>query len=182
MAKRFYDREKDFERFRFQLKQTPCPHCRATGHLNLHGYLRGYDESNYGKKIIRGRRIFCSNRGRRKGCGRTFSVLVCGVLKRFTIGANTLWRFLKNIAAGLNKQAAFKKASSQFSSTTCYRIAKTFRYAQVKIRSKLSRLCPVPRSISNNPLTQTVRHLRAAFKYRGCPVSSFQELFQASFL
>src|SRR5476649_1963438 len=57
-----------------RLKQTPCPHCKVVGALIRHGYLRGYDECNSKQKTVRARRIFCSNRHARHGCGRTFSV------------------------------------------------------------------------------------------------------------
>ena len=65
-----------------RLKVTPCPHCRAIGALIRHGYLRGYDEGNLRHKAVRARRIFCSNRGRRPGCGRTFSVWIATKVRR----------------------------------------------------------------------------------------------------
>jgi MSHA biogenesis protein MshM len=37
--------------------------------------LRGYAE-RASELVFRGRRVFCSNRGQRLGCGRTFSVLL----------------------------------------------------------------------------------------------------------
>lgn len=181
-AKRFYSSGEDFRQFHLGLKQTSCPHCKSTGFLNLHGYLRGHDEFNYGLKIIRGRRIFCSNRGRRKGCGKTFSILAAEILKKFVIGAKSLWRFLRNIAAGLNTIESFRTSGLKFSHSTCYRLAKAFQRAQSKIRSKLLSICPAPCSLSKIAGIQTISHLRAAFRYAACPVFSFQQFFQSSFL
>ena len=56
-----------------RLKLTPCPHCRTVGTLIRHGVLTGFDDSS-SRRTVRARRIFCSNRHRRCGCGRTVSV------------------------------------------------------------------------------------------------------------
>lgn len=181
-ARQFYSSQEDFLRIHFGLKQTVCPHCRLTGYLNLHGYLRGYDEKIYGKRIIRGRRIFCSNRGRRRGCGCTFSILAAGVLKKFIAGAKSFWRFLNNIAGGLNKIQSFKPAMPNFSQSSCYRFMKKFQITQSKIRSKLLRLCPPPVCASQTAVIQTIFHLRAAFKNSVCPITAFQKHFQTAFL
>jgi len=47
--------------FHHKLKQYPCPHYKLIGFIILHGFLRGYDESSPIERIIRGRRIYCSN-------------------------------------------------------------------------------------------------------------------------
>jgi len=57
-----------------RLKLIPCPHCKVVGTLNRHGCLYGYDENNRKQKTVRARRVFCSNRNARPGCGRTLSV------------------------------------------------------------------------------------------------------------
>jgi hypothetical protein len=48
-----------------RLKLTPCPHCRAVGTLIRHGVLTGFDDSSP-RRTVRARRIFCSNRHRRR--------------------------------------------------------------------------------------------------------------------
>ncbi|MCK5543067.1 MAG: hypothetical protein KAI40_10275, partial [Desulfobacterales bacterium] len=54
------------------LKIYACPHCNCCGCLILHGFLYGYDDTDF---VRRGHRIFCSNRNLRSGCGRTFPML-----------------------------------------------------------------------------------------------------------
>jgi hypothetical protein len=83
MKQRYYRTEEEFEGIRSRLKNNPCPHCRITGCLILHGYLYGYKEDTSSKKVKRGHRIFCNNRLNRKvkGCGRTFSILISGFIK-----------------------------------------------------------------------------------------------------
>ena len=40
-----------------------CPHCQQSGALIGHGVLRGYAECT-SEVVVRGRRVFCSNRAR----------------------------------------------------------------------------------------------------------------------
>jgi len=182
-AKRFYSCNDDLKQFHFQLKQTPCPHCKSIGFLNLHGYLRGYDEHDFCKKVIRGRRIFCNNRGRCSGCGRTFSILAAQILKKFMIGAQSFWRFLKKVLAGRLKIQAFQAAETTLTRSSCYRLWKLFRLRQAAIRVKLLNLCPAPlNSLTHQPQLQTILHIKTAFASSSCPITAFQNHFQTSFL
>ncbi len=87
-----------------RLKQTPCPHCKVVGTLNRHGSLLGYDESSPQQRTVRARRVFCSNRNARRGCGRTFSVWFADKIRRLSLTAGALWRFLQAAVAGSNRQ------------------------------------------------------------------------------
>ncbi len=48
----------EFDEYRVHLKSVACPHCRAVGHLNRHGFLRGYAEEG-AEREHRGWRVFC---------------------------------------------------------------------------------------------------------------------------
>src|SRR5690606_41180404 len=80
--------------------------CRQSGTLIGHGFLRGYAERGSGL-VVRGRRIFCSNRGKRPGCGRTFSVKLGCVLSGFVVRTLTLWCFVQAVLGGLTLRAAW---------------------------------------------------------------------------
>lgn len=182
-VKRFYKSQRDFKEFYFHLKQTPCPDCKLVGALILHGYLSGYDEKVYGKRTVRGHRIFCSNRGRRRGCGKTFSVVRENILKNFNISAESFWYFLRNIARGMSKIQAFRSLKLSFSDSTAYRLLRRFSYSQSRLRTFLFRLSKPPRlSKAANLIIQTFLHLRYTFPKSPCPISAFQQHFQVSFL
>jgi hypothetical protein len=83
-----------------RLKQTPCPHCKVVGMLIRHGSLYGYDGKSTQRKTRRARRIFCSNRNARRGCGRTFSVSRPDKIRRLSLTTRALFNFLKHAAAG----------------------------------------------------------------------------------
>lgn len=181
-SKRFYESKEDFRQFYRSLKQTACPHCKLSGYLNLHGYLRGYDENACSGKVIRGRRIFCCGRNKRRGCGRTFSILALNVLKKFIIRADSLWGFLKNTAGGLDKKNSLCALKLSFSDSSAYRLWKRFCLAQSKIRALLLKRCSPPDVTSRAPAIQTILHLKTAFKNSACPIAAFQGYFQADFL
>lgn len=181
--RKFYKSQEDFRQIYLGLKQTTCPHCKLSGYLNLHGYLRGYDEKTCAGKVIRGHRIFCSNRNKRRGCGRTFSILALNILKKFIIRAYSLWKFLKNIAQGKDKKRSLSSLKVSFSTSSVYRLWKRFCLAQTKIRMLLLRLCCPPiLTKSRQPAIQTILHLKSAFRNTSCPISAFQDYFQAYFL
>ena len=64
-----------------QLEPEQCPHCRQTRQLVSHGFIRkkrvGRDPQAVGK------RVFCSNRRHRTGCGRTLQLYLDSTLRHF---------------------------------------------------------------------------------------------------
>ena len=177
---KFYKNEPNFKKFHYQIKLIACPHCQKTGCLILHGYLHGYDEKNSHQKIIRGHRIFCSNRNHRPGCGGTFSVLSSNMLKNFSITTQSCWDFLNNILKGLNKFAAFSLLKLPFSTSSIYRLYQRINLCQPHLRTLLLNKTPSPVNVpSRNPLIKTILHIKSAFKYNPDPLSAFQSHFQA---
>jgi len=169
--------------FHRQIKLIHCPHCQRTGYLILHGYLSGYDDKGSNKKIIRGRRIFCSNRNQRHGCGHTFSILASHILKNCTITTKNLWDFLNNILKGMSKFIAFSILNLPFSISTIYRLYQRIELRQHTLRTLLLKISPPPINVqSSNPLIKTILHLKAVFTRTSNPLADFQAQFQAYLL
>jgi hypothetical protein len=172
-----------------QLKQTPCPHCRVVGMLIRHGTLHGFDDSSPQRKTLRARRIFCSNRNARRGCGRTFSVWLADKIRQLSLTAGTLWRFLQRAVAG-SLLAAIRAGDSRLSNRTWQRIWKRFLQGQSKIRTALCGRCPPPESPPRPPPSNPTRlpaahvlaHLQAAFPDAPCPIAAFQHTMHAFFI
>lgn len=171
----------EFDAYRLHLKSVPCPHCRAMGHLNRHGCLRGYAQEG-SERVVRGWRLFCSNRGRRRGCGHTHSILLAECLRRRTLRAGQLWQFLEGLQSGLSIKAAWEKLASTFSLECGYRIMRALRRVQSRIRTLLCRIQEPPSSLRENSLGQTIEHLRAVFAQARCPVAAFHLRFQQPLL
>jgi hypothetical protein len=171
----------EYDKHKSRLKLVPCPHCRVVGFLNQHGYLKGHGE-DVNDEIKRGWRIFCCNRDRRKGCGRTYSVLLAKFLFRRMVKSSHIWQLLRGLRKGLCTKAAWEKVPSPFSLQTGYRLRNAFAQAQTFIRSMLLRAATLPKLSAADPQLQVIEHLRAAFPRSSCPVGEFQLHFQAAFL
>ena len=164
------------------LKTTACPHCKRVGNLIRHGFLRGYDETHQHQPTIRARRVFCSNRRRASGCGRTFSVWEANRIRRLFLTADALWAFLKGAVTSGNKLQAFRDLQSGLSDSAPYRIWKRFLRAQSAIRTALGRWRPPPRITSSRPEELTLAHLVAACGNHPSPIAAFQAKLQACFM
>ncbi len=173
-----YSTTEEFKTFHSGLKHLLCPHCRKRGHLILHGFLYGYGDTDW---ITRGRRVFCSNRNRKSGCGRTFSLLKALFIRQLMISARVLSAVLKHLSQGLCPTKAGRIPEPQMSKTSIYRIYHRFRHSQTRIRTLLKQVKDPPDlPDTKDPVIQTIHHLKSLFT--GCFVSKFQRFFQVSFL
>jgi hypothetical protein len=143
------------------VKLFGCPHCRKAETLIGHGFLPGYAE-RCSERVVRGRRLFCSNRGLRSGCGRTFSVKLATVFAGFMVRTLTLWCFASAVVGGLTRRAAWLCAASNgMSLSSGYRLWRRLCAAQSTLRTRLCREAPVPPCAAREPLAQLLAHLVA---------------------
>lgn len=177
----FYQTEAEWNAIAERLKQTACPHCRRVGTLNRHGSLYGYDETDARRKTLRARRIYCSNRHRRPGCGRTFSVWVATAIRRRSVTTRCLWDLLQRVRAG-NLAAAVRAMRVPRSERTLQRLWQCFNLGQSRIRTALLGRRPPPETPSSHrPVVQVIAHLQAAFP-ESDPLAAFQHSIRTFFL
>lgn len=162
----------------FSLKQQRCPHCGCVETLNRHSKLHGNDPARVDARAVRGQRVFCSNRGSRGGCGRTFSIFLAEVLPRHTFPASWLWNWLLQWLAGASLKAAAENLRLPFAIQTLYRLRRQLRRRLDSLRALLCREQEPPASAQSDPLLQTAEHLRAVFSDAECPPAQFQAHFQ----
>ena len=160
------------------MKSKPCPHCKKTGNLNGHGYLRGYGDG-VDNRAVRGRRIYCSNRGHRGGCGRTHSYFLASVIPKSSVSATAIWCFLSLILAGFSRRAAHRKS---LAANTSRRIWARCVKAQGTLRHNLCTLAQPPPTVFVVPFLQVIRHLVDAFPLASNPIAAYQSAFQSAFL
>lgn len=182
MCRRFCSSPEELEAVYAQLKTTACPHCKRVGTLVRHGFLRGYDERHLLQKAVRARRIFCNNRRRSNGCGKTFSVWPADKIQRLFLTAAGLWAFLKQAVESGNKLQAFRSLKSGLTDSAPYRIWKRFCAAQSAIRTALGQLVAPPKIASGQAAQQTLAHLTTAFGDHPCPIAAYQVTLQTSFV
>jgi len=120
---------------------------------------------------------FCSNRGQRQGCGRTFAVFLADVLPRHTVTAVLVWRWLVQWLAGLSLKAAVEKLRLPFALETFYRLRRRLRHRLDGVRTRLSREQPPPASAQNDPCCKPWNIFKPPF--RSVPVP--WRIFSGSF-
>jgi hypothetical protein len=167
-----------------RLKQTPCPHCHVVGTLIRHGCLSGCDDSSPPRQTRRAQRVFCSNRHRRRGCGRTFSVWLAHKIRRLSLSTRRLWCFLQHAVTG-SIAAAVRIVDCHLSHRTFQRIWQRFLLSQSHIRTALLQRCsppdlPAPSWCS--AAAHVLAHLQAAFANVDCPITSFQHTMRRFFV
>lgn len=167
-----------------RLKLTPCPHCRTIGTLIRHGTLTGFDDSSP-RPTVRARRIFCSNRHLRCGCGRTISIWLADKIRRLSVTTRTVWTFLKRAVAG-TIATAIRDTDSPRSDRTFRRIWTRFQRGQSAIRTALLNRGPPPEGLapsSRRPAAaQLLAHLLSAFSQDDCPIAAFQQATRSFFV
>lgn len=165
------------------LKLMPCPNpqCQRVGCLIGHGHLRGYGESN--ERVIRGDRVLCSNRRRSpKGCGKTFSIVSCELLRHRQVSATQLNGFLEGMLRGLSRRAAWMTLGTIFSLRHAYRLWQAFLNHRLRISELLCHLAPPQICVVADPASQLIQHLQTVFAGTPCPIAAYQAWFQEGLL
>lgn len=144
--------------------------------------LRGNDPAAAAGQIVRGRRVFCSDRGRRGGCGKTFPLFFAAILPRHTFTAPLLWALLRLLLGGATIKAAAELLALPFSLEAVYGIVRRCRRRQEVVRSFLWRVQPAPVSRQTDPLLQTLEHVQHALAPDPGGPAAYQWHFQRSFL
>ena len=178
----FYRNAEEWTAIAQRLKLTPCPYCQVVGALIQHGFLYGFDESSPQRKTLPPRRVFCSNRNARPGCGRTFSVWLADKIRRLALTTADLWRFLQ-IAVADGLLAALRGFDGHLSDRTLQRLWQRFHHAQSHLRTALFGRCPPPEMpAEHRPAAQVLAHLQAAFPDAPCPIAAFQHTLRTFFV
>ncbi len=126
--------------------------------------------------------MFCSNRGQRGGCGKTFSVFLAEVLPRHTVRAPGLWSLLEELLSGSSIKSAWERLRLSLALESFYHFLSRLRLRLDAVRCRLCRRQKAPESCQANPVLQSVEHLQSVFKGALCPVSQFQVVFQEALM
>lgn len=160
-----------------------CIHCRQLGMVNAHGFLRGYSADGT-PDFVRGRRFFCSNRGRKIGCGRTMSILFCVFIATFSVTTSLLFELVKLVLGTCSVRKAWLKiGSKQFSERSGYRLWNRLLASSTHIRTLLLRAGPPPLCETESSIHQNILHIKEHIQDKSTdPFAAFQCQFQVSLL
>lgn len=120
--------------------------------------------------------MYCSNRGRRNGCGRTFPIFLADVLPRHSVTATALWLLLLGMLTGASLRDTFHRLRLPFALETLYGICRRLRRRLDALRTLLCQLGNPPPCDSTDPLLATIAHFQTCLD--GNCLQKFQLHFQ----
>ena len=126
--------------------------------------------------------MFCSNRGQRSGCGRTFAVFFAHVLPRHSIGTRLWSDLVQTLLSGAAVKTAWENLASVFSLEAAYRLVRRTRARLAFVRPMLCRARSPATSAQSDPLRQTIEHLQLIFPTEPDLAAAFQLRFQRPLL
>ncbi len=161
-----------------------CCHCHQTGQLVSHGVVYRQRSIDSIEKV--GKRVYCSTRYGRKGCGRTYQLYVRNVIPGLRYSTEHLWVFLSALLAGLSVVNAWHKATHSASSRQawrwlnhCFRRLTDYRRV-ILVPSAVSQVINRFGSRKLTLLLGTVKQLLEGFSGDRC--QSYQRQYQCAFI
>jgi hypothetical protein len=103
-----------------QLELEPCKHCQQTHQLVSHGFIRK-KRSGGGDPQAVGKRVFCSNRHQRTGCGRTMQLYLDGTLRYVHHAGSAVVAFVLALLTGVSIGLAYMQVTGAHSPRHAYR-------------------------------------------------------------
>jgi len=162
--KRFYPDFESINAFTLSLdfyqNELECAHCYKNDQFVSHGIIYKQRSRSFAEKV--GKRIFCSNRYGRMGCGRTFQLYVANEIPRFRYGAAHLFIFIAALIANQTISEAYIQATGQSEFRNAWRWLSRLMLKLSEYRSFLK----VRTAILLDPFcssSQCLRHLLPTF-------------------
>jgi hypothetical protein len=120
---RFFKNFKSIEQFTLSLDYhqdtLKCLYCFKNDQFVSHGIV--YKQRSIEVNEPVGKRIFCSNRYGRSGCGRTFQLMVAYELPGFQYGTAHLFLFITSLLTNLTVASAYQRATGQLEPRNAWR-------------------------------------------------------------
>jgi hypothetical protein len=125
------------EQHTLELDAEPCRHCRQTRQLVSHGYVR--KKQRHAEPARVGKRVFCSNRHRKTGCGRTMQLYLETTIRRLHHSAERVTAFLLALIAHMTIRDAWRHATGTESPRHAYRWLQRLHAQSINYRVLLHR-------------------------------------------
>lgn len=137
--KRFYPDFESIQAFTHSLdyhqSELECTHCLKRDQFVSHGIIYKQRSSARGEKV--GKRLFCSNRYGRSGCGRTFQLYIAAEVPAHRYGAAHLLAFIVALLAKVPISEAYHQATGQLEPRNAWRWLKRLMFKLSDYRSFL---------------------------------------------
>jgi hypothetical protein len=136
---RFFDSLDSLQEFTSSLdyQELMCTSCSARRQFVSHGFV--YKQRSSLLRDTVGKRIFCSNRSGRTGCGRTVQLYLATEIPSLHYGASQLFIFITALLANLSITAAYHKAVNALDARHAWRWFKKCFQQLIQYRRYLHR-------------------------------------------
>jgi hypothetical protein len=183
-----YDTLDDIHQFSVSLDHhdLTCTSCKARGQFVSHGFC--YKQQNFAATTTAGKRILCSQRSGRTGCGRTVQLYVASEVPRLHYGATPLFAFITALLANFSVTAAYDKAVGKVNSRHAWRWFKKLTQQLIVYRHYLHRDAHLTsptfktQSQSRQILLPTLHALFSLMHPHLNPIAGFQQTHQVRFM
>lgn len=102
-----------------QLAFAQCVHCHQRRQLVSHGFIRKKQVG--AEPVAVGKRVFCSNRDRRTGCGRTMQLYLDVTVRYLHYAGSALVAFMLSLIGGASIHRAYLQATGCATPRNAYR-------------------------------------------------------------
>ena len=149
-----------------------CKTCTKNNQFVSHGFV--HKKQLHGKTLIVGKRIICSNRFGRTGCGRTFRLYLSQQIPRLRYTTDHLFIFLSALIAGLTIKKAYTKATHKTDARNAFRWLNKLQRQLVTYRAEKKRPVTKMYDVSNTGsdrlkiLLPTVKQLFSLYQHSPC--------------
>ena len=160
-----------------------CRHCLSSNQFVSHGFV--YKKQNNGEKKAIGKRLFCSNRHGKLGCGRTTQLYLATQIPTFQYPCEHIFIFLSALLSMSSIQKAYKIATNTDDPRNAYRWLHKLWDKLIDYRSLLqfhtecTALKFKSRTRRLQILLPTIQEL--FFKIKESPCTQYQMLTQTNF-
>jgi transposase-like protein len=169
-----------------QLTSEQCKHCGHADQLVSHGFIRKKQPGG-GKPQSVGKRVFCSNRNLRTGCGRTMQLYLDSTLRYMHYAGSTVVAFVLLLLTNVSITLAYTQATHAQTPRHAYRWLQRL-HAKMSVYRSLVHQPPLdpptdpsvpPQSSRHSLLDSTFSALLRQFAQPLC--QSFQSQLQHQF-
>jgi transposase-like protein len=120
MMHTYYPDLESIDQQSFQLQNEDCLHCGQAAQLVSHGFI--YKKQGVAKALLPvGKRLWCSTRFGRTGCGRTRQLYLDSVVKSLHYAGEVVVAFVASLMRGLGIAQAYQQVTGTNNSRHAYR-------------------------------------------------------------
>ncbi len=179
IVKKFFKNTDELKKFLSQIKGETCPHCSNKNYLIVHSIV--YRNTKTGDRIMTGQRIYCSGRGNKLGCGKTFQLYFSMFTPAIHYSTIEFDIFLLGLINDQSIQESYHIATKTQDSRNAYRWLNRIKQKIFDLRHFINQSCTSKSHTKyRNPLIETINHLKDILRI--AIANSFQLKVQKSFI